>query len=184
MATDQRKPTAPPRNHWRQVLKRKNANMLYAEDLGPQGTKINAEIDESGTVDVTGADGTKRMPYIAKRGAKKLGLNATNCKTLETITGSADWKDWIGWFTLVVIRTSYRDMKTGQQLETDAIRIAPQRPRPNPNDKPRAMPALIPEAPSSWRGVSSDPLDAEGEWRDLTDEERAEILRKEAAGEP
>jgi hypothetical protein len=91
MATDQRKPAAAPANHWRQVLKRKNANMLYAEDLGPQGTKLDVQIDESGTIEVTGADGKKRMPYIAKRGAKKLGLNATNCKTLETITGSADW---------------------------------------------------------------------------------------------
>lgn len=180
MAADAKKPTAPA-NHWRQILKRKNANMLYAEDLGPQGTKIDVQIDESGTVVVTGADGKKAMPYIAKRGAKKLGLNATNCKTLETITGSADWKDWLGWFTFVVIRTSYRDMKSGQQLETDAIRIAPQRPRPNPNDRPRQMPPLIPDAPASWVGMSSDPLDAENEWRDLTDEERAEILRKEAS---
>jgi hypothetical protein len=81
-----------------------------------------------------------------------------------------------------VIRTSYRDMKTGQQLETDAIRIAPQRPRPNPNDKPRAqLPALIPEMPASFAGSTSDPLDAESEWRDLSDEERAEIMRKEAS---
>jgi hypothetical protein len=119
---------APTPNHWRHVLKRKNEHMLYADDLGPTGTKLDVYFNETGTVKVTGQDGVKEMPYIARKGQKKLGLNATNCKTLETLTGSPDWKDWTGWFTLVVVRVSYKDMQTKQRTETDAIRISPSRP--------------------------------------------------------
>lgn len=121
-----------PPSHWRDIHKRKNTGLLYAEDLGPAGTAVDAWINETGTITVEGADGKKLMPYIAKRGRKKLGLNATNCKTLETITGSADRVHWVGWFTLVVVRTSYQDMKTKARLTTDAIRIAPERPKHPP----------------------------------------------------
>lgn len=180
---EQRKPP-PPANHWRQIHKRKDPNLLYAEDLGPAGTKRDANFNESGVLEVTGVDGKgkKRMPFIGVKGRKRLGLNTTNCKTLETITGTADWERWRGWLTLVVIRIKYRDPKTGAQCETDAIRIAPQRPRPDPNDRPLPMPD--PE-PADDGEAADDQADAEqgdvlgGE---MSAEELAEIARREAEG--
>ena len=91
---------------WREIHKRKNTGLLFAEDLGPPGTTIDVWIDESGRLKVTDLDGETEMPYIAKRGAKKLGLNRGNCKTLETITGTDNVMAWRGWFTLVVIRAN------------------------------------------------------------------------------
>jgi len=149
-------------NHWRTVLKRLNPGQLYAEDIGPAGSKVDIEIRESGVMDVRGQDGVKKMPWIGtgKPGGKKLGCNVTNCKALETIAGSADWAHWRGWITLVVVRTKYTDSQTKERFETDAIRIAPQRPR---------------------RERSTGP---ESERTGLTPEEQAEILRKEAEAKP
>lgn len=144
-------------NHWRDLHKRKNKDLLFAEDIGPRGTTLDVEIMDSGAITVTGDDGDKPMPWIGtgKRGGKKLGLNVTNSKTMETLTGTADYMTWRGWITLVVIRTTYPDRKTGKKLETDAIRISDQRPR---------------RAASKSASTSSAPISAE---------EQAEIERIE-----
>lgn len=124
--------------HWRDVHRRKNGHMLYAEDIGPRGTIVDFEIAQSGIIEIKSADGASdSMPWVGTRaGKKKLGLNRTNCKVLETITGTPDYRTWRGWITLLVIRTKYPDRASGKRLETDAIRIADTRPSsPNPNPR-------------------------------------------------
>lgn len=120
----------PQPRHWRQVVKRDNPDYLYAEDLGPAGTKFDVEIIDSGAGTVKNPDGQKAVIWLAFRGAKKkLGLGATGCKAMFNVSGSNDWADWRGWITLTVIRRDYFDATTGQKEEGEAIRIAPQRPR-------------------------------------------------------
>lgn len=127
-----KQPTAPANagTHWRKVHRRQNENLLFAEDLN--GLKsVDVEIVGSGVIKAKTSDGKgKAMPFLEFRGKKKvLGLNATNCKAMEAITGTGIVETWRGWITLTVVRTKYKDMKTGRDEETDAIRIAPRRPR-------------------------------------------------------
>lgn len=125
MAQQQKQPI-----HWRQVTKRLNAHLLFAEDLGPVGTKVDVEVNASGAFKVKGEDGEKEMVWVGFAGKKKqLGLNAGNCKAMETLTGTPDYTTWRGWITLVVIRTKYFDQKTRAMMETDAVRISTERPR-------------------------------------------------------
>lgn len=150
--------------HWRTVIKRMDPDYLYAEDLGGPGTKADVEIVDSGKCTMSNPGGKKQTLYIAFRGkSKKLGLNATNCKTLTNICGSDHWGDWRGWITLVVIHKRMRDPTTEEIEDMDVIRIAPERPRSKP----------------ASRGERHDPAPAV----EMSAEERAEIARKEAAGE-
>lgn len=137
--TDQRQPENAGPNHWRHVLRRANEHMLFAEDVGPVGTKVNVEIVDSGVLAVKSRSGSESMPWIGFRGKKKkLGLNRTNCKVLETLCGTPDWVKWRGAVTLVVIRTRAPDRDSGQMIETDAIRVAPERPSGSPQRSERA----------------------------------------------
>jgi hypothetical protein len=121
-----------PTLHWRKVHKRLNEHLLFAEDIGPVGTKVDVEIVDSGVEKVKGEDGAKDMPWIAFAGKKKrLALNVGNSKALETLTDTPDVFSWRGPITLVVVRTKYFDQKTREMQETDAIRIAPRRPVSN-----------------------------------------------------
>ncbi len=125
--------------HWRKVHKRKNEHLLFAEDLGGFGAKPrDVEIVDSGVIKVEGAENdSKDMPWIAFRGAKKrLALNATNCKTLQSICGTGTIEQWRGWITLIVVRTTYYDRLTKKTEDTDAIRIAPRRPKGKGDSKP------------------------------------------------
>jgi len=154
-------PRGEPR-HWRHVIRRQNPDYLYAEDLGSPGTKIDVEIVDSGPGKVKNPGESKDVIWLAfDRAKKRLGIGATGCKTLREITGSDDWRDWRGWITLVVIRTKYFDKITGSDEETDAIRIARQRP-----------PAPRSPAPAPAPAKSATP----------TAEEQAEILRLEREG--
>lgn len=116
--------TKPPL-HWRRVLKRTNDQLLFAEDIGPVGTKIDVEIVDTGVEKVKNEDGLTEMPVLSFAGAKKrLALNRTNSKSLEKLCDTPDIHSWRGMITLVVVRT-----KVGPD-EMDAIRIAPKRPTP------------------------------------------------------
>lgn len=116
-------------NHWRHVLRRANEHMLFAEDIGPKGSSVAVEIVDSGVGAVKTRSGSEAMPWVGFKGKKKrLGLNRTNCKTLETLCGTPDYMKWRGMVTLVVIRTRAPDRDSGEMIETDAIRIANQRP--------------------------------------------------------
>ena len=167
--------------HWRDLHKRKNDGLLFAEDIGPPGATLDVEIKESGVVNVSDGESVKPMPWIGtgKAGGKKLGLNVTNCKAMETLTGTADYRQWRGWITLVVVRVSYPDRKSKQKLETDAIRIGPRRPQ---RQAPKSAPAQSSTAPvaaaadappASWYREGDDRAAADQEWRNLSDEERA-----------
>jgi len=154
----------PGPNHWRHVLRRANENMLFAEDIGPKGTTVNAEIVDSGVITVKTRGGSEAMPWVGFRGKKKkLGLNRTNCKTLETLCGTPDYAKWRGWVTLIVIRTRAPDRDSGQMIETDAIRVASERPAVSRAERQRGA-AADDGAPSA--------------------EELAEIARREAKESP
>lgn len=116
-------------HHWRHILRRANEDFLFAEDIGPKGSTVAVEIVDSGVGAVKTRSGSEPMPWVGFRGKKKkLGLNRTNCKTLETLCGTPDYMKWRGWVTLVVIRTRTPDRDSGEMIETDAIRLAGQRP--------------------------------------------------------
>jgi hypothetical protein len=141
-----------PAKHWRHVHKRLNEHMLFAEDLGPVGTRVDVEVIDSGVFAVKGEDGSKDMPWLAFRGAdgkprkKKLGLNVSNCKSMEMLCGTADYTHWRGWVTLVVVRTKFYDTKLKAMAETDAIRIATERPRRQASAPPaKDEPAFDPD---------------------------------------
>lgn len=173
---------APAETHWRTIHRRKNADYLFAEDIGPTGTTIDVEIEASGIGQLTDVDGKTTMPWVSFKGArKKLGLNAGNSKLLETMSGTGIVEKWRGWITLVVVRATYTDRKTKQRLTTDAIRIAPERPR-NPR-KGRYIAELPPPEPEKV----VDPSDVEdGAFTDafgadvpMSDAEKAEAARIE-----
>jgi hypothetical protein len=158
----------PRKPSWRTVIKRMDPDYLYAEDLGGAGTKLDVEIVDSGKCRLKNPGGTKETLYIAFRDKKKkLGLNATMAKTLTSICGSDHWGDWRGWITLVVLHGKMRDPTTEQLEEMDFIRIAPARPQVSARGQGQQRTT----APAPNRGASGD----------LTDEERAEIARKEAS---
>lgn len=138
MATDKAKP------HWRTVIKRMDPAYLYAEDLGGPGTKVDVEIIDAGKGTLKNPGGAKETIVLTFRGAKKkLGLNATMCKTLTGICGSDHWGDWRGWITLVVLHKRMRDPTTEEIEDLDVIRIAPARPRGKEPGKPDAAPATM-----------------------------------------
>jgi hypothetical protein len=140
MAKEQAKPTGP--THWRKVTGRLNDHLLFAEDLGPVGTRVDVEVVDSGAMKVKGEDGEKDMVWLAFAGKKKrLGLNVGNSKSMEALTGTPDYPTWRGPITLVVVRTKYHDMKTRSMMETDAIRIHNERPRKSSNSKPAEPPS-------------------------------------------
>jgi hypothetical protein len=123
--------------HWRTVIKRIDPAYLYAEDLGPAGTKVDVEVTAAGIGKVKNPGSAKEVVWIGFAGhAKKLGLNATNAKTMEAVFGSGHWGDWRGWITLVVIhKDAMRDPTAdGGTSPMDVIRIAPTRPT-----KPRSQ---------------------------------------------
>lgn len=117
-ATKQKLPT-----HWRKILTRTNKHMLFSEDLGPVGTKVDVEISEVTIEKVRNEDGISEMPSLSFTGAKKrLGLNKGNAKTMAKLCGTDDPNQWGGWVTLVVVSEKI----AGEP--TDCIRIAPKRP--------------------------------------------------------
>lgn len=139
--------------HWRTVHKRKNEHLLFGEDLGPVGTTIDVEVIDSGVLTVSGADNkSKPMPWLAFAGKdgrpkqKKLGLNVTNSKAMQSLCGTPIVEKWRGWITLVVVETTYTDSQTGTRQKTDAIRIAPQRPQGKRTERPHDVPPSTPAA--------------------------------------
>lgn len=118
------KPKLP--NHWRKILTRTNKHMLFAEDIGPVGTKVDVEISEVTIEKVKNEDGLSEMPSLSFFGAKKrFGLNKGNCRTMKKLCGDSDDPNtWGGWVTLVVVSEKI----AGEPM--DVIRIAPKRPEP------------------------------------------------------
>ena len=164
MSNDRQQPAGP--NHWRHVLRRANDHMLFAEDIGPKGSSVAVEIVESGVGAVKTRSGSEAMPWVGFKGKKKkLGLNRTNCKTLETLCGTPDYMKWRGWVTLVVIRTRAPDRDSGEMIETDAIRIANQRP---------VADKAVREQRERTRGTAPDGAP--------TPDEQAEIARRDREG--
>ena len=111
--------------HWRKILTRTNKHMLFCEDLGPVGTKVDVEISDVTIEKVRNEDGISEMPALSFSGAKKrFGCNKGNSKTMAKLCGTEDPNQWGGWITLVVVSEKI----AGEP--TDCIRIAPKRPAP------------------------------------------------------
>ena len=132
----------PSATHWRTVHRRMNEQLMFAEDIGGLGASpVDLEIVDSGVMIVKGSEDSKPMPWLAFAGEKKkLALNVTNCKAMQSLGGTGVVESWRGWVRLMVVSTTYRDQKTKDKVTPDAIRIAPSRPQP-----PRAV---QPAAPS------------------------------------
>lgn len=166
--------------HWRTVIKRMDQAYIYAEDLGPAGTVVDVEVTSAGVGKVKNPGGAKELIWIGFRDhQKKLGLNATNAKTMEAICGSAHWGDWRGWITLVVVhKDAMRDPTAeGGTSPMDVIRIAPQRPaapRSPAGEHPliarfdacssrKDFVALDTEMRADWKGIPSGARTAVGD---------------------
>lgn len=127
MTQDANETTEKPKlpTHWRKILTRTNKHMLFSEDIGPVGTKVDVEISEVTIEKVKNEDGISEMPSLSFVGAKKrFGLNKGNCKTMKKLCDTDDPNQWSGWVTLVVVSEKI----AGEP--TDVIRIAPKRPAP------------------------------------------------------
>jgi hypothetical protein len=121
--TDAQQPRQKLPTHWRKILTRTNKHMLFSEDLGPVGTKVDVEISDVTIEKVKNEDGVSEMPSLSFTGAKKrLGLNKGNCKTMKKLCDTDDPNQWNGWITLVVVSEKI----AGEPC--DVIRIAPRRP--------------------------------------------------------
>ena len=122
-------PLSKPFVHWRTAHKRLNAHLLFAEDIGPVGTKVDVEVVDAVIEKVKGEDGLRDMPILTFAGKRKrLALNVGNSKALETMCETPDVHSWRGPITLAVIRRKYFDQKTRETQETDAIIVLPRRP--------------------------------------------------------
>jgi hypothetical protein len=111
--------------HWRKILTRTNKHMLFSEDIGPVGTKVDVEISEVTIEKVRNEDGISEMLSLSFVGARKrLGLNKGNCKTMTKLCETEDPNQWSGRITLLVVSEKI----AGEP--TDCIRIAPKRPAP------------------------------------------------------
>lgn len=175
----QQQTKAPPVESWRDVIRRKNTHLLFSEDLGPPGTKVDVEIIGSGRTKVTGQDGKDTEKVVLEfRGAdgrpkkKKLAIGAEVSKVLDSIFGTDNHYAWRGWVTLYVTRIKVFDQKLRASLEQNAIRIMPEQPK----GKPRVA-----------RNVESidEQLDAKANVGDqpsgeLSEDEKREIERAEA----
>lgn len=158
--------------HWRNVVARANPDYLYAEDIGPSGSHIDVEVVDSGEGTVKNPDGTKRLVWIAFRGAKKkLGCSATLCKSMTALCETPDYRKWRGWIRLAVITKNFRDPTTGESGPMDVIRIAQQRPAARADSRERR----------EQRGETTNPHPGTPKL-DTNAAEQAEIARLEAEG--
>lgn len=117
--------------HWRTINKRMNPAFMYAEDIGEAGTTLDVEIIGAGPGTVVNPGGKVELTTLVfSNHRKKLGLNATNCKSMVALTGSSDFDQWRGWITLVVIHKEKGKDPTvpGGFAPMDVIVIAPERP--------------------------------------------------------
>ena len=167
MAAQNQQPQQPQFESWRDVIRRKNTHLLFSEDLGPAGTKVDVEIVNSGRIVVTGQGGDKsEKVWLEFRGKKKkLAIGASIGKTLDSIFGTENHYAWRGWITLIVVRIKVPDKDTGARLEQSAIRVAAEQPK-----RKKAGPPVPPGDPPA-------PLDDR-----LTDEEKQAIEAAERQG--
>lgn len=107
--------------HWRKFVHR---DFLYAEDLDGKDVIVTIEKIEGGTVKGEGGKETKKPIATLKGVEKKLALNVTNCKTIESIAGSENVEDWAG-----VRVTLYPTMTEYGGRPTSCIRIRPTAPK-------------------------------------------------------
>ena len=95
--------------HWRALFT--SNEFLTAADLYNERTdtfaEITVEIERVVSVTLKGEkgreDGRPGIYFRGSRSGKPLGANATNCKAIESIAGTDDFKKWPGtWLTLFV----------------------------------------------------------------------------------
>lgn len=172
--------------HWRKVHKRMNEHLLFAEDLGGLGcAPRDLEVVDSGVAAVKDGDGkSKPMPWLAFKGAKKkLALNVTNCKTMESLCGTGVVAQWRGPVTLLVVETTFHDQKTKTMQTTAAIRISTRRPRmPSGKTEKSPPPADAKPAPASTEQAA--PADPDADLEPMTDAERRAIELAEREENP
>jgi hypothetical protein len=125
--------------HWKKLMDPKE--FLFAHDL--EGRDVTVEFTNVIGGELEGEKGRKTKKPIAmikvKPGnpPKKLALNATNCKTIQQLTGSDQVEDWAG------VRVTLFPTTTQFGGETkDCIRIRPYHPRDGKGSKGGGKPDL------------------------------------------
>jgi hypothetical protein len=109
--------------HWKSMT---DTTFLFAFDLN--GAERHVRIERVTGGELVGQGGRKtKKPVIHFAGVPKpLALNATNAKTIQSITGSPDTDKWVGkWITLYPTQCQ---SPTGET--TDCIRVRPTAPTP------------------------------------------------------
>jgi hypothetical protein len=152
--------------HWKKLMDAKD--MLYAFDL--DGRDVTVTITRVIGGELTGEQGRKTKKPIAHLAGtpKKLALNATNCTTIEQLTGTSDYEKWVGVRVTLFPTTTNFGGKT-----VDCIRVRPYPPKddskstgkggkPSASQLPAQMTAPLP--PSGDPDVDAAAArDAEGE---------------------
>jgi hypothetical protein len=156
--------------HYRTMLTSEHfcAADLYSEQRETY-LELDVEILEVRKGEVVGEKGRKKgMPFITMRSIrsgrtieKKLGLNATNCETIKSLTGSPEVNRWLGQLiTLHVVET-----EMGRE-KRDAIRIRPTAPQgQGPTMAPPPLKNALNEPPIQIRttGASQPPATQGGD---------------------
>ena len=109
--------------HWKLLQDR--GEYISACDLLGKEKILQIESVKGG--ELTGEGGKKSKKAIASfvGASRKLALNATNCKTLVTLSGSKDVEKWVGlWVTIYPTTTKFG----GETSE--CIRIKPELAKP------------------------------------------------------
>lgn len=105
-----------------------DSEWLFAGDIWPDGKNrdVVVEISAWSAADLVGEKGRKsKKPAVAFKGkAKKLALNATNSRVLESLYGG-EMEGWVG-KRITLFRSTTRDPQSG--LTIPCIRIRPEVP--------------------------------------------------------
>jgi hypothetical protein len=126
--------------HWKKMMDPKET--LFAFDL--DGRDITLTIAAVAAGEMTGEQGRKsKKPMIAFEGTtKKLAANATNCKAIVALYGSAETNDWIGKRITLFATTCEFGGKT-----VDCIRIRPSIPKAATKDSAAGLPVPVEAQP-------------------------------------
>lgn len=136
--------------HWKRMM---DKELLGAWDL--DGRDVTVTIESVSGGEVTGNGNKKnKKPIATLRGTtKKLALNATNCKTIEQLSGTPETDKWRGMrITLFGTTTTFG----GQTVECIRVRPYPPKGSKGRNGNGRSAPSDRSEADTAAAPTTSE----------------------------
>ncbi len=167
------------KTHYRKVFKSDHLGVADIEDLIESGSNliftVRSVAQEIGAR-VAGKKGNFNIAYFSE-GIKPLVLNATNSKTMKTLTGSSFVEDWSGVAVRLYIDHS---AKFGGEI-VGGVRI-------NPNPVSKAKPEITPANEKLWNSARNA-YSRDGNFtavleRAYISEENMEIMMRESSNVP